>query len=409
MMQALHQLPMAVRQYMVITLAYWSFTITDGALRMLVLLYFYQQGYSAFDVALLFVLYEFCGLITNLVGGWVGARFGLRRTLFAGMALQILALLLLAAPVAWLGILYVMGAQALSGIAKDLNKMSAKTSVKLLAPSGQSGQLFKWVALLTGSKNALKGVGYFVGTALLTGVGFQISMLAMAAWIGLFMLLALLWLRQDLGRTRAAVPFVAVFSSNPGVNLLSAARLFLFGARDIWFVVALPVFLHSVLNWHHVQIGTFMALWIIGYGVMQALAPGLVRLSGAQGLAQGRRAAMVWSLLLAAAPALICIALWQALPPGPVLILGLGLFGLLFAVNSSVHSWLILEYARDDGAAMDVGFYYMANAAGRLIGTLLSGWLYVQAGLVGCLLGTLAFVLLSSVLATRLPRSRMQA
>ena len=60
----------AIRNYALVTGAYWGFTLTDGALRMLVLLHFYALGYSAFEIALLFVLYEFAGIITNLVGGW---------------------------------------------------------------------------------------------------------------------------------------------------------------------------------------------------------------------------------------------------------------------------------------------------------------------------------------------------
>ncbi len=409
MIKAIQQLPEAVRQYMVVTMAYWSFTITDGALRMLVLLYFYQLGFSPFEVALLFVLYELFGVITNLLGGWIGARFGLHKTLFAGMLLQIVALLMLTVPEAWLGIVYVMLAQALSGIAKDLNKMSAKSSVKLLVPAGESGRLFKWVAALTGSKNALKGVGFFMGSALLATIGFQAGMLAMAVWIAVFFLLSLFLLRRGMGQATRPTPFRQILSKSRAVNFLSAARFFLFGARDIWFVVALPVFLHGVLGWSHVQIGTFMALWIIAYGVVQSLAPRLVRLQGDQAASRGRHAAILWAVVLAASPLLIAFALEQGYSPAETLIIGLGLFGFLFALNSSLHSWLILEYARGDGVSLDVGFYYMANAAGRLVGTLLSGLVYQTHGFVGCLMASTAFILLSALLATALPSPQDEA
>ncbi|MEA5446766.1 organoarsenical effux MFS transporter ArsJ [Gammaproteobacteria bacterium AB-CW1] len=402
-MDQLKQLPEGVRQYMVVTMAYWSFTLTDGALRMMVLLYFYQLGFSAFEVAMLFVLYELFGVITNLLGGWIGARFGLHRTLFAGMLLQIVALLMLTVPEAWLGVVYVMLAQALSGIAKDLNKMSAKSSVKLLVPEGQSGRLFKWVAALTGSKNALKGVGFFIGSALLAWIGFRAGMLAMAAWIGIFLLLSLLLLRRGLGQAKMATPFSRLLSKSPAVNFLSAARFFLFGARDIWFVVALPVFLHGVLGWSHVQIGSFMALWVIGYGIVQSLAPRFLRLAGDDSARRGKRAAVLWAILLAASPALIALGLAQGLSPAETLIIGLGIFGFLFALNSSLHSWLILEHARADGVSLDVGFYYMANAAGRLVGTVLSGLVYQQQGLIACLVAATAFILLSALLAMALP------
>ncbi|WP_445376047.1 organoarsenical effux MFS transporter ArsJ [Natronospira proteinivora] len=402
-MQRIKQLPEALRQYMVVTMAYWSFTLTDGALRMLVLLYFYQLGYSPFEVALLFVLYELFGVITNLLGGWIGARFGLHRTLYAGMLIQIVALLMLTVPDAWLSVVYVMLAQALSGIAKDLNKMSAKSSVKLLAPNGESGRLFKWVAALTGSKNALKGVGFFIGSALLATIGFRAGMLVMAAWIGLFLLLSLLLLKKGIGQAKQKTPFKHILSKSRAVNFLSAARFFLFGARDIWFVVALPVFLHGVLGWSHTQTGAFMAGWIIFYGLIQSGAPRFVRLQGNDAARRGKRATILWALLLAAAPGLLAVSLAHDLYPATSLMIGLSLFAFLFAINSSLHSWLILEYAREDGVSLDVGFYYMANAAGRLVGTLLSGLIYQQQGMVACLVAATAFVLLSALLATTLP------
>ena len=409
MLQRIAELPENIRQYLVVTAAYWSFTLTDGALRMLVLLYFYQLGFSPFEVALLFVLYEFFGVVTNLLGGWLGARFGLNRTLYAGMLLQILALLMLTVPDAWLTVVYVMIAQALSGIAKDLNKMSAKSSVKLLVPDGQSGRLFRWVAALTGSKNALKGVGFFIGSLLLATVGFRTGMLIMAGWIAAFLVLSLVLLRRDMGRASAEPPFRALLSKSRLVNMLSAARFFLFGARDIWFVVALPVFLQSVLDWSHTEVGSFMALWIIGYGFVQSIAPRFVSAGETKEDHRGRAVAVLWAALLSLLPALMAVLLIQGTDPAMVLIGGLALFAVLFAVNSSVHSWLILEYARADGVSLDVGFYYMANAGGRLIGTVLSGLVYQTWDMVGCLLFSAGFLLASTLLATALPGPQQPA
>ncbi|MCB1791955.1 MAG: MFS transporter, partial [Gammaproteobacteria bacterium] len=166
----------ALRNYLVVTGGYWAFTVTDGAIRMLVVLYFHQLGYSPLQVAMLFLFYEFFGVVTNLVGGWLGARIGLNLTMQIGMALQVVALMMLTVPDAWLSVGYVMAAQALSGIAKDLNKMSAKAGVKVLASEAGESRLFHYVAVLTGSKNALKGAGFFVGAALLDWVGFRATL-----------------------------------------------------------------------------------------------------------------------------------------------------------------------------------------------------------------------------------------
>ena len=391
-----------LRQYALVTGNYWAFTLTDGALRMLVVLHFHQLGYSALQVAMLFLFYEVFGVVTNLVGGWLGARIGLNRTMNIGLGLQIAALLMLAVPTPWLTVPLVMGAQALSGIAKDLNKMSAKGSVKLLVPDNAQGTLYRWVAALTGSKNALKGVGFFLGGLLLAAWGFRGAVLAMAVVLALVWLGSLLLLKRDLGKAKSKPKFRDIFSKSRAVNLLSAARLFLFGARDVWFVVALPVFLVTSLGWAYWEVGAFLATWLIGYGIVQALAPRITAL-GKAGLPDGRTA-LGWALALALVPASMAVLLMMEQPAQLVLVIGLAVFGVLFAVNSSLHSYLIVSYANEDGVSLDVGFYYMANAMGRLLGTLLSGWVFQRHGLAACLLVSAGLVLLAAVVSVALPR-----
>jgi predicted MFS family arabinose efflux permease len=398
-----------LRNYTLVTAAYWGFTLTDGALRMLVLLHFHDLGYSAVQIAFLFLLYEFFGVVTNLVGGWIGSHMGLKITLFAGLALQIIALIGLALldpawPVA-LSVAYVMGAQALSGIAKDLTKMSSKSAIKVLIPAEAESALFKWVAVLTGSKNALKGVGFFLGGVLLTALGFSGSLLTMAAGLALVLMAAVIALPGDLGQARVKVKFSQILSKSREINLLSAARLFLFGSRDIWFVVGLPVFLSASLGWSHAEVGGFLALWVIGYGGVQALAPNLLKSFLGKGTPQGGTAT-VGAFALAILTAMIAVGVSLDLSPWLTIVTGLALFGLIFAVNSSVHSYLILTYTESDQAALNVGFYYMANAMGRLVGTLLSGVVFQYGGLVACLWVSAGFVLIAALISRRLPSSR---
>jgi predicted MFS family arabinose efflux permease len=391
----------AVRQYLVVTGNYWAFTLTDGALRMLVVLHFHQLGFSPLQIATLFLFYEFFGMVTNLLGGYLGARIGLNRTMNFGLGLQVLALALLMVPSAWLTILWVMGAQALSGIAKDLNKMSAKSAVKLLVPPGEPGVLYRWVALLTGSKNALKGVGFFLGGALLTAVGFRGALLALAGGLLLIWLASLVLLKRDLGRASQKPRFRDILSKSRPVNLLSAARLCLFGARDVWFVVALPVYLATELGWDFALVGSFLAAWIIGYGIVQSAAPAVT--GGSAGATPDGRMTVAWALPLAAVPATIALLMGVVDGHAAVLIGGLMVFGALFAVNSSLHSYLIVAYAQADGVSLDVGFYYMSNAAGRLIGTLLSGWVFQLYDLAACLYVSSAFLLLAAAISLGLP------
>lgn len=398
----LSRLTPAVRQYLVVTGNYWAFTLTDGALRMLVVLHFHALGYSPLQVAMLFLFYEIFGVVTNLLGGWLGARIGLNRTMNLGLGLQVIALAMLTLPAAWLTVPFVMAAQALSGIAKDLNKMSAKSSIKLLVPGDQQGALYRWVAALTGSKNALKGVGFFVGGALLSTVGFTAAMAGMAVALLLVWLLSLGLLRQDLGKAKNKPKFREVLSKSRAINLLSAARMFLFGARDVWFVVALPVFLASTLGWDFWTIGGFLAAWVIGYGAVQSVAPWITGRRAAR-LPDGRTA-FAWAAVLAIVPALM--ALMLGANPETVVVLGLSVFGVVFAINSSLHSYLIVSYAAEDGVSLDVGFYYMANALGRLIGTVLSGWVYQVAGLAACLWISAIFIAAAALVSLWLPRHR---
>jgi len=396
----------SLRTYLIVTLGYWAFTITDGAIRMLVVLYFHLLGYSPFEVAMLFLFYEFFGMVTNLVGGWLGARIGLNLTMNIGMALQVIALLALAVPDSWLSVSYVMAAQALSGIAKDLNKMSAKASVKSFSSQSNSSSLFKWVAILTGSKNALKGAGFFIGAALLQWLDFRDSLFVLSGMLFIVLLVTFWLLPSSVGKMENRPKFSQVFSNIKAINVLSASRFFLFGSRDVWFVVGLPVYLYETLHWNYSEVGAFLALWIIGYGIVQALSPKL--LNTQSGSSPNASNAQFWLFLLTLCPAAIALALSLNWPIDTVLIIGLILFGIVFAINSSIHSYLILAYSKHDKVAMSVGFYYMSNAAGRLTGTVLSGWVYQTQGLVGCLWFSAVFVFISAIISMGLPSINQQ-
>lgn len=392
----------SVRQYMLVTFNYWNFTITDGALRMLVVLYFYDLGYSSLEIASLFLFYEFFGVVTNLIGGWLGARLGLNKTMNIGLGMQVFALGMLALPSTMLTITWVMAAQALSGIAKDLNKMSAKSSIKTLVPDEQQGALYKWIAILTGSKNALKGAGFFIGGFLLSTIGFQYAVLVMAAVLTLVFIGSVVSLEADMGKAKTKPKFKQIFSKSESINILSAARMFLFGARDVWFVIALPIYLGSVFGWDHSWVGGFLAAWTIAYGFVQGIAP---KITGkAQGKAPDGHAALLWAGALAIVTAGIAYAVQIGWQPELVIIGGLMVFGAIFAVNSSLHSYLIVSYAKGDGVSLDVGFYYMANAMGRLIGTILSGLVFQMGGLSACLWVSFAFLAITTVISLRLPK-----
>ncbi len=389
---------MNLRSYALVTAGYWAFTITDGALRMLVLLHFHDLGYSPVSLAFLFLLYELFGVLTNLLGGWVGARTGLNLTLRLGLALQVVALVLLSlrgedwSEVA--SVIFVMGAQALSGVAKDLTKMSSKAAVKFVADDGQEGTLFRWVAVLTGSKNALKGVGFFVGGLLLARLGYESALRSMAVALAVVLAVILLLLSENIGQAKKKPPLRSILTKSDGINRLSLARFFLFGSRDIWFVVALPVFLDDELGWGYEGVGAFLALWVIGYGVVQALAPKVV--------ASGDWAdSFRWLSILTGVAAVIAVMVVADVAVEFAVVGGLLLYGVVFAVNSAIHSYLILALSQgEDDVAMDVGFYYSANAAGRLVGTLLSGVLALVGGLPAALCGSVVFLLLALATTT---------
>jgi predicted MFS family arabinose efflux permease len=398
-----------LRNYVLVTGAYWTDTLVDGATRTLVLFYFDRLGYSPLQVASLFVLYEVAGIVTNLVGGWLATRLGLKITLFMGLAIQIVALGMLGfAPASLLVVPYVMASQALSGIAKDLNKMSSKSAVKLVVPENDQSSLYRWVAILTGSKNALKGVGFFLGGLLLTLVGFQTALLTLAGLVLTALVLTSSLMRGHLGRPDATAKFTQMFSNNRAVNVLAAARIFLFAARDVWFVVGLPFFLYSVLGWTFWQVGTLLAVWVIGYGAVQAAAPRFVRrrVAGPGGGEPDGGTAMWLAFGLSVCPVAIALALTAHVDATIAIVGGLIPFGVAFAINSAVHSYLILAYADNDKVAMNVGFYYTANAGGRLAGTVLSGLIYEWRGLTACLWTSAGFVLAAGLLSLLLPAAR---
>jgi predicted MFS family arabinose efflux permease len=395
------------RNYATVTAAYWGFTLTDGALRMLVLLHFYRLGYSPFTLAFLFLLYEAAGIVANLVGGWLATRYGIARMLAVGLTTQIAGFLLLSALSpdwsAAMSVAWVVLAQGVCGVAKDLTKTASKSAIKLTAGSA-SGQLFRWVAFFTGSKNAMKGVGFFAGGLLLQVLGFQAALWTMAGLLALVLAGVLAWVPPLMGRAKASKSARELFAKNRGINLLAAARVALFGARDVWFVVGVPVFLYSA-GWTFTMVGAFLALWTIGYGLVQAAAPAIVRRSP-DGLSAEVPAARLWSGLLAIVPiGLAALVVAEVDHLEWVVVAGLGLFGIAFAVNSSVHSYLILAYAGSEKAAEDVGFYYAANALGRFLGTLMSGVLYQWGGLAWSLAGSAAMLVACWLVTLALPTS----
>ncbi len=395
-----------VRNYAIVTTAYFLFTITDGALRMLVLLHFYSLGYTPFVLAFMFLLYETAGIFANAGGGWMATRFGIPRMLMAGQLLQIGGLCMLSAlQPTWgaaLSVAWVVLAQGVAGVAKDLTKTSSKSAIKA-SSSQDMGQLFRWVAWFTGSKNATKGAGFFIGGFLLQVAGFRSALWLMAGMLAIVLVGVMLSLPRTLGKAKASKSFGELFAKTRAINLMAAARIFMFGSRDVWFVVGLPVYLYGY-GWQYMQVAGFVAAWTIGYGAVQALAPAVVTRSR-DGLSREVPAARLWGAILTVIPVVLALLLTMPGVPRPdlILVVGLLVFGFVFAVISSLHSYLILAYAGSEKAAEDVGFYYAANAAGRLMGILLSGLLTQAAGMPACLWGSAIMLAICLAITVLLP------
>ena len=394
----------SISHYLIVTSSYLGFTLSDGALRMLVLFYFFKLGFSPLTLALLFLLYEFAGVVANLGGGWLTTRFGIRIMLLVGLSLQIIGLIFLSLLDPSFGyilsIIWVLVAQGISGLAKDFTKTASKSAIKSMEVDGRQG-LFYWVSWFTGSKNAMKGIGFFLGGILLTKFGFQNSLWVMAGSLGLVLLLVSFLLPKNLGTSRPSGRIKELFSKSPEVNKIALARIFLFGGRDIWFVVAIPIFLYTN-GWDFWEVGGFLAGWTVFYGLVQAIAPNIIYVTNNGKKTVSSTSILVWSISLALV-SLFLLGIMSAKTDLLLLLSGLILFGFVFAINSSLHSFLIVAYAGSKKAAEDIGFYYAANAAGRLFGTFLSGLLFQLGGVLACLAGTTLFLIATSFVVWRLP------
>ena len=395
----------SISHYLIVTSSYLGFTLSDGALRMLVLFYFFKLGFSPLTLALLFLLYEFAGVVANLGGGWLTTRFGIRIMLLVGLSLQIIGLIFLSLLDPSfdyiLSIIWVLAAQGISGLAKDFTKTASKSAIKSMEVDRRQG-LFYWVSWFTGSKNAMKGIGFFLGGILLTKFGFQNSLWVMAGSLGLVLLLVSFLLPKNLGTSRPSGRIKELFSKSPEVNKIALARIFLFGGRDIWFVVAIPIFLYTN-GWDFWEVGGFLAGWTVFYGLVQAIAPNIIYVTNNGKKTVSSTSILVWSISLALV-SLFLLGIMSAKTDLLLLLSGLILFGFVFAINSSLHSFLIVAYAGSKKAAEDIGFYYAANAAGRLFGTFLSGLLFQQGGVLACLAGTTLFLIATSFVVWRLPQ-----
>ncbi len=380
--------------YLVVTASYWTFMLSDGALRMLVLLHFHQNGFSPIQLAYLFLFYELAGIFTNLTAGWLASKYGLKFTLISGLIIQILSLYLLSQlNQNWsqgFSVFYVLIVQGLSGVAKDLTKMSSKSAVKLLAPENNMS-LFRWVAVLTGSKNTIKGLGFLVGSILLATLGFYKSLIFMTVIVSFILIVALVLLKNDLFNIKKDVKFSDVFSKSRNINFLSAARVFLFGSRDVWFVVGLPIFFYNIFSDGSLEsnqrafyiVGSIMAMWVIFYGLIQANSPKLfLKINNVDpNLVQICKKWVCYLFFNVIFLTLLFSVINEELLKNLIVFLGLFIFCFIFAVNSSIHSFLILKFSKKKNVTLDVGFYYMANATGRLAGTILSGLTFQLGGL----------------------------
>jgi MFS transporter, APGE family, 1-arseno-3-phosphoglycerate exporter len=238
---------------------------------------------------------------------------------------------------------------------------------------------------------------------LLEAVGFRMALWLMAGLLAIVLINVLVSLPVSLGKAKASKSFGELFAKSRAINLMASARIFLFGARDVWFVVGLPIFLYTQ-GWTFTAVAGFLAAWTIGYGVVQGLAPSVLRRSP-DGLSREIPEARLWGMLLATIPVVLALLLQINLPisPGLLVAIGLGVFGFVFAVISSLHSYLILAYAGSKKAAEDVGFYYAANAGGRLFGIVVSGALTQIGGLTACLWGSAAMLALCLAFVVLLP------
>jgi len=385
----------ALYPFVIISIAYLLFTVTDGAVRMIVLLHAYNKGFSAMDVAIMFSFYELAGVVTNVMAGMVGARWGIKTTLLIGLSIQLVAFgMLFGWQNDWTkleAIIYVTVSQTMSGIAKDLTKLGGKTVTKLVTPEGKNSSLFKLVSFITGFKNSLKGVGYFIGAALVS-VNYYLSLGVLCGFILAAYPFALFGLTNKLGRARKEnVKFSQLFQNKYNINVLSLSRVFLFGSRDLWFEVPLPFFLRdpaSGIGWSRTLTGAFLAIFIIVYGQVQSWTPQLI-LKPLRQSPPDKYAAFWWCGSLAIPTAILAGLLLGSDIFGPTAASGSAIssltillysFCVFFAINSSIHSYLIVRYADGDKVAMQVGVYYASNALGRLSGTILSGVLYTYVG-----------------------------
>ena len=397
----------SIKDYITVTLNYWVFTFTDGALRIIVLLHFYKEGFSPFLIALLFLSYEFAGVFTNLIGGWLSTNYGIKRMLGVGLVIQSLGLVCLSVVnTAWgtvIATVWILFCQGLCGVAKDFTKTASKSAIKLTSDKlegieSKDSRLFRWVAWFTGSKNAMKGIGFLGGGLLLTVFGFQNSLWLMAFLIVLIFIFTMAQLPEMFGKKKASKTIKSFFSKNKVVNNLALIRIFLFGARDVWFVVALPVFLYSS-GWTFIQVSGLMAFWTIFYGFIQAVTPKIIPESESRVIGKRLRN---WMFGLSVIPVILYFVVVSETPFSVAyVIFGLFLFALLFAINSSFQSFLIVEYSSQDKTAEDIGFYYSANAIGRFVGTLLSGYLFQLGGFSYALFGSALMLIIGWIISLR--------
>ena len=243
------------------------------------LLHFNQLGYTPVQLAFLFLLYEFFGIVTNLVGGWLAARTGLRFTLVLGLALQVVALGLLAfLNREWsmaLSVAYVMGCQALSGIAKDLTKMSAKSAVKVLVPEGRRVRAVQVGRGADRLEERAERRGLLRRRASCSRC--SASAARLRRWptgVLVVLVFVLASLPAAIGQAKKKPTFTGILSNSPGINVCRwrgsrCSRRVTSGSSS-----ACRFFWRACSAGRSPRSAAFMALWVIAYGGVQSAVAG---------------------------------------------------------------------------------------------------------------------------------------
>ena len=377
------------RAITIVALGYWSAALTNGALRVIVPIYFASVGVSISKIAFLFFLFKFAEIFAPMGIGVMLNRLGYKRTFIAGLVVHSVISSFYMVPSFVL--LYI------ERFVRGLLYMADMSAVYVKHFSLKEKQRFL-INMILGLKEASKGIGMIGGGLLIAVLPIENTLLIFSAFTAVSAFVAL-WYLPDL-KEQVKLPVLKIWGAvDKKIKTLGLGFGLLNGGLDAWGVVVLPVYLTKVLGVTPAFVGTVMMAEYIFQGLIVTFFSKYVNLRW-----EPRTLLILSGLLLI--PVSLALSLATTLYPFLTLVF---VYMFFFSVAMVYYNHLMLDFASEEKTSLDLATYTTLTNIFKPIGVFASGLLAESLGFSSAYYFASLLILSSTLTCLALPKATAQA